>query len=118
MATGNHGWGYTRICGALYSLGHEIGRNTVKRVLLDSGFDPAPLGSKGMSWRPFLKAHWGAIAVTDFFSVEVLTHSGLVRYLSQYGAKTQLPCYQRNLSGLKDLSLPYPTSRFSLSSVL
>jgi hypothetical protein len=28
-----------------------------------------------------LKAHWGAIAAADFFSVEVLTLSGLVRYL-------------------------------------
>jgi putative transposase len=33
-----------------------------------------------MSWETFLKAHWGAIAATDFFSVEVLTRSGLVRY--------------------------------------
>ncbi len=33
-----------------------------------------------MSWKPFLKAHWGAIAATDFFSVEVLTRTDLVRY--------------------------------------
>jgi transposase InsO family protein len=33
-----------------------------------------------MSWETFLKAHWGAIAATDFFSVEVLTRKGLVRY--------------------------------------
>jgi transposase InsO family protein len=33
-----------------------------------------------MSWETFLKAHWSAIAATDFFSVEVLTRSGLVRY--------------------------------------
>ena len=61
-------------------LGHVIGRNTVKRILLDNGIDPAPLRSKGMSWSTFLKAHWGAIAATDFFSVEVLTRAGLVRY--------------------------------------
>lgn len=30
MASDNPGWGYTRICGALYNLGHEIGRNTIK----------------------------------------------------------------------------------------
>ncbi len=80
MARNNLGWGYTRICGALYNLGHVIGRNTVKRILLDNGVDPAPLRSKGMSWSTFLKAHWGAIAATDFFSVEVLTRAGLVRY--------------------------------------
>jgi putative transposase len=33
-----------------------------------------------MSWKTFLKTHWGAIAATDFFSVEVITQSGLVRY--------------------------------------
>ena len=33
-----------------------------------------------MSWETFLKAHWGAIAATDFFSIEVLTRVGLVRY--------------------------------------
>ena len=34
-----------------------------------------------MPWKTFLKAHWGAIAAADFFSVEVLTRAGLVRYL-------------------------------------
>jgi putative transposase len=81
MARENSSWGYTRIRGALYNLGHEIGRNTIKRILLDNGLDPAPYRHKGMSWETFLKAHWGAIAATDFFTVEVLTRSGLVRYL-------------------------------------
>jgi len=27
------------------------------------------------------RRHWGAIAAADFFSVEVLTRGGLVRYL-------------------------------------
>jgi transposase InsO family protein len=80
MARDNTTWGYTRIRGALYNLGHEIGRNTIKRVLLDNGIDPAPLRNKGMSWETFLKAHWGAISATDFFSVEVLTRTGLVRH--------------------------------------
>lgn len=80
MARDNPRWGYTRIRGALRNLGHEIGRNTIKRILLENGFDPAPLRKKGMSWETFLKAHWSAIAATDFFSVEVLTRTGLVRY--------------------------------------
>jgi transposase InsO family protein len=78
MARENPRWGYTRIRGALYNLGHEIGRNTIKRILLENGFDP--IRRKGMSWETFLKAHWGAIAATDFFSVEVITRSGLIRY--------------------------------------
>ena len=80
MARGNPRWGYTRIRGALHNLGHEIGRNTIKRILLENGFDPAPFRRNGMSWKTFLSAHWGAIAATDFFSVEVLTRQGLVRY--------------------------------------
>ena len=78
MARENPRWGYTRIRGALFNLGHEIGRNTIKRILLENGFDP--IRKRGMSWETFLKAHWGAIAATDFFSVEVITQSGLVRY--------------------------------------
>ena len=80
MARDNPRWGYTRIRGALRNLGHEIGRNTIKRILLENGFDPAPLRKKGMTWETFLKAQWGAIAATDFFSVEVLTRTGLIRY--------------------------------------
>jgi putative transposase len=81
IARENSSWGYTHIRGALYNLGHNIGRNTIKRILFENGIDPAPLRHRGMSWATFLKAHWGAIAATDFFSVEVLTRSGLVRYL-------------------------------------
>jgi transposase InsO family protein len=78
MAHDNPRWGYTRIRGALYNLGHGVARNTIKRILLENGFDPAQ--RRGMSWKTFLRAHWGAIAATDFFSVEVITRSGLVRY--------------------------------------
>jgi len=81
MASENPGWGYTRIRGALYNVGHEIGRNTIKRILIANGIDPAPERGKRMSWETFLKAHWGAIAATDFFSAEVLTARGLIRYL-------------------------------------
>lgn len=78
VARENPRWGYTRIRGALHNLGHEIGRNTIKKILLENGFDP--IQRRGMSWEMFLKAHWGAIAATDFFSIEVITRSGLVRY--------------------------------------
>jgi transposase InsO family protein len=64
----------------LYNLGHEIGRNTIKRILLEAGIDPAPERSKRTSWSSFLRAHWGAIAAMDFFTVEVMTWTGLVRF--------------------------------------
>ncbi len=71
-------WGYKRIAGALKLLGHKIAPNTIKRILKDHGIEPAP--HRGMSWRAFLKTHWGAISACDFFTVEVLTFAGLVRY--------------------------------------
>lgn len=81
IARENPGWGYTRIRGALDNLGHVIGRNTIKAILLANGIEPSPERRKKPSWGTFLRSHWGAIAATDFFSVEVLTPRGLIRYL-------------------------------------
>jgi transposase InsO family protein len=80
MAADNPNWGYTRIRGALWNLGHDLGRNTIRRILVDAGLEPAPERGKRASWKEFLKAHWGAIAAIDFFTVEVVTSVGLVRY--------------------------------------
>lgn len=60
MATENSSWGYTRICGALRNLGHEVGRNTVKRILAAHGIEPAHERRKRIPWSAFLKAHWGS----------------------------------------------------------
>src|SRR5215471_3021752 len=81
FATENPSWGYTRIRGALRNLGHELGRNTIKRILAEHGLEPAPKRGKAMLWKTFLRAHFGVIAATDFFAVEVLTLRGLVRYV-------------------------------------
>jgi hypothetical protein len=45
MALENPSCEYTRIRGALMNLGHEVGRNTIKRVLVENGIDP-------VGWRP------------------------------------------------------------------
>ena len=62
VAQENPTWGYTRLRGALKNLGHELGRNTIKRILADHGIAPAPERGKSMSWSTSIKAHWGAIA--------------------------------------------------------
>ena len=80
MANANPSWGYTRIRGALAHVGHELGRNTIKRILADHGIEPAPERRRRTPWKTFLLAHWEAIAAADFFTVEVLTLHGLVRY--------------------------------------
>jgi putative transposase len=74
------GWGYTPILGAPRNLGHALGRDTIKRILLEHGVEPAPSRGRRMPWKTFLTAHLGSIAATDFFTVEVLTLAGLVRY--------------------------------------
>ena len=79
MASENS-WGYTRIEGALKNLGHEVGRNTIKRILQENGIDPEPERGKRMSWATFIKAHLGGIVGMDFFTVEAMTWRGLVRY--------------------------------------
>jgi putative transposase len=71
-------WGYTRIKGAMQNLGYKVGRSTIQRILRENGIDPAP--SRGMSWGTFIRAHLGAIAGMDFFTVEAMTLLGLIRY--------------------------------------
>jgi len=80
MARDNPTWGYTRIRGALYNLGHEVARNTIKRTLAQNGIEPAPERGRKTTWATFLRSHMGAIAGGDFFSVEVLSPFGLIRY--------------------------------------
>ena len=75
LAKDNPRWGYRRIQGALFNLGHEISHNTVKRVLADHGIEPAP--KRRSTWKQFLSAHWDTLSATDFFSTEVWTLTGL-----------------------------------------
>ena len=72
VARENPTWGYTRLRGALKNLGHELGRNTIKRALAEHGIAPAPERGKSMPWSTFIKAHGGAIAAADLFTVEVV----------------------------------------------
>ena len=80
MANENPTWGYTRIRGGMKHLGHVIAKNTIKKILKDKGIEPAPERSGRTSWKTFLKAHWDGLTAADFFTVEVLTMHGLVRY--------------------------------------
>ncbi len=80
MATDNEGWGYTRIVGELSKLGYTVSRSSVRRILKAHGIEPAPERKKHMPWSKFLKAHWDGLAATDFFTIEVWTKTGLLRY--------------------------------------
>ena len=80
MVRENRSWVYTRIQGALANLRHEVGRGTIANILREAGLDPAPDRRKGMTWKEFLRVHWSTMGATDFFTVEVWTPVGLVRY--------------------------------------
>ena len=71
---------YTRIQGALGNLGHKVGRSTVAKVLKEAGLEPSPERRKQTTWKEFLRSHFAVLAAADFFSVEVWTALGLVRY--------------------------------------
>ena len=70
----------TPVRGALFNLGHEVARNTIKTILKENGLEPAPERGRHTSWHTFIKSHLGAVAGADFFTVEVLRGFGLVRY--------------------------------------
>src|SRR5258707_10048431 len=80
MARENRSWGYTRIQGALANLRHEVGSGNIDNILREVGMDAAPDWGKGMTWKEFLRVHWSTMGATDFFTVEVWTPVGLVRY--------------------------------------
>lgn len=80
IAKENPGFGYTRIRDALSNLKIDVARSTVASILRECGLEPAPERSRRQSWGQFLAAHWESLAAADFFSVEVLTMVGLVRY--------------------------------------
>jgi putative transposase len=52
----------------------------INRILQEYGIDPAPIRGKRMPWSKFIKEHLGAIVGMSFFTVEVITLFGLLRY--------------------------------------
>lgn len=80
-AAENPTWGYTRIQGALKTVGHRVGRSTIRRIVKAAGLPPVP--QRPTSWQPFFRAHWG-IAGADFFTTEVWTWRGLVTYYTVF----------------------------------
>lgn len=82
MAEENPSWGYARIQGALKHLDHRVARSTIAKVLKEHGIRPSP--ERPMSWRTFVRSHAHLIAAADFFTTEVWTVRGLVRYFTLF----------------------------------
>jgi hypothetical protein len=81
LARENGSWGYDWIAGALKYLGHKVSDQTVGNVLRRHGIEPGPKRSQSASWHDFIRAHMEVLAGMDFFTVEVLTWSGLATYV-------------------------------------
>jgi putative transposase len=82
MAEENPSWGYTRIQGGLKHLDHRVARSTIAKVLKEHGIQPSP--NRPMSWKTFVRSHAHLIAAADFFTSEVWTARGLVRYFTLF----------------------------------
>lgn len=80
IASENATWGYRRIQGALRAVGLTTSYTTVRRILLKGGFDPSPKRTGDSNWGQFIRSHLDVLGAMDFFSVEVWTLRGLVRY--------------------------------------
>ena len=80
-------------------LGHEIGRGTIRAILLGAGLATAPERLKGKTWKEFLKTHWSVLSAADFFEVEVLALGGLQRYWVLVIRAGEIQCRKR-LGGL------------------
>lgn len=69
LADENPHWGYKRIVGELKGLGILVSATSVRKVLLESGLQPAPQRTHS-SWRAFLRAQAASMLACDFLTVE------------------------------------------------
>jgi hypothetical protein len=79
IALENPTWGYSRIVGALQNLGVKRTKTMIANILQKEGIKPTP-ERHHLDWNGFLKSHWEVLCATDFFTTEVWTLKGLVRY--------------------------------------
>ena len=80
----NKGWGSRKIHGYLKYLGYKVSRSAVQQVLKDYGYEHDPERRYNTTWNEFIRAHMDVICGTDFFSVELATPRGLVRYFVMF----------------------------------
>ncbi len=105
VARDNPSWGYTRLRDVMRSLGHEVGRTTIQHLLKEHGIEPAPRRQRQLSWREFLRAHWGAIAARDALRLQVPWAAALAEYFRLSRAMRAFFLIQTLWAGLRTFFL-------------
>jgi len=75
----NPRWGYQKIRDQVVYLGYAISKSSVKKILIENGYDPEPDLTVRSTWHEFIKSHWAVLAACDFFTIELLVGRRLVR---------------------------------------
>ncbi len=86
MAKDNKHLGCRKLHGFLKYLGLKVSPATISRILREHGIEPSPDRPERTSWNEFIKAHWESLAAIDFFTTEIYTIRGLVRYRMSFDA--------------------------------
>jgi hypothetical protein len=92
LARENPRWGYQRIVGELKGLGIAVSATTVRKLLRDA--QPGPVRTRsGPTWREFMRAQARSLIAVDFFTVDTLWPSALIRsILHRDRQPTRAPC--------------------------
>jgi hypothetical protein len=81
MAKDNKHLGGKTLHGYLKYLGLKVSATTINRILREHGIEPCPDRPERTTWNEFIKSHWESLAAIDFFTREVYTPRGLVKYM-------------------------------------
>jgi putative transposase len=81
MAIDNKHLGCRKLQGFMKYLGLKVSFSTVSRVLREHGIEPCPDRPVRTTWNEFIRAHWDSLSAIDFFTKDIWTKHGLVRYM-------------------------------------
>jgi len=81
IAKDNKHLGIRTLYGYLKYMGFKVSPATISRILREHGIEPCPDRPERTTWNEFIKSHWESLAAIDFFTTEIYTISGLVKYM-------------------------------------
>jgi len=81
IAKDNKHLGIRTLFGYMKYLGIKVSPATISRILREHGIEPCPDRPERTTWNEFIRAEWESLAAIDFFTTEIYTISGLVKYM-------------------------------------